>query len=67
MSEIYDTTKRCEGITAAGNQCRCYADRKMNGVPYCRQHAAKELRALARNDAASTVGPAGSQTQGAPK
>jgi hypothetical protein len=51
-------TERCEGITAAGEQCKCWATRYINEVPYCDQHAAKELRALARNESAPTVGTA---------
>lgn len=40
-------SERCEGITASGEQCKCYATERVNEIPYCRQHAAKELRALA--------------------
>jgi len=32
---------RCEGVTAAGKQCKCYATQTINGIPYCDQHAAK--------------------------
>jgi hypothetical protein len=39
--------ERCEGITAAGEQCRCYAAMRVNDIPYCFQHAQKELRAVA--------------------
>jgi hypothetical protein len=35
---------RCEGITGAGKQCKCWATQKVNDVPLCEQHAAKELR-----------------------
>jgi hypothetical protein len=40
---------RCEGITASGEQCRCWAVQRVNEIPYCRQHGEKELRALAVN------------------
>jgi hypothetical protein len=43
-------SERCEGITATGNQCRCWATERINAIPYCRQHAAKELRAVARDE-----------------
>ena len=35
--------KRCEGVTAAGVQCKCYATQRVNEIPYCDQHARKEL------------------------
>lgn len=40
-------TERCEGITASGEQCRCWAVQRINEVPYCLQHGEKELRAIA--------------------
>jgi hypothetical protein len=40
-------TDRCEGITASGEQCKCWAVERVNNIPLCRQHAEKELRALA--------------------
>lgn len=43
------TVPRCQGITAAGEQCRCWAVERVNGIPYCKQHAQKEL-ALARDE-----------------
>jgi hypothetical protein len=51
-------TERCEGITASGEQCRCWAVEKINEVPYCDQHAAKELRAIAGDDEARRLGRA---------
>jgi hypothetical protein len=48
---------RCEGITASGERCKCYAVQRVNEIPYCHQHAEAELRALAGNTAAPTVGP----------
>ena len=52
---------RCEGITAAGEQCRCWAITFINGIPYCKQHAQKELAlamavAKVRPGAANEVG-----------
>lgn len=41
-------TERCEGITSGGKQCKCYATQKINDIPYCEQHARKELSALAK-------------------
>jgi hypothetical protein len=38
--------ERCEGITASGEQCRCWAVQPINEVPYCRQHGEKESRSL---------------------
>lgn len=59
-SAIYYTGARgsdvqCEGITAAGAQCRCRAVGEINHVPYCRQHIAKELRAVAGKKSTPTV------------
>lgn len=40
---------RCEGITAAGEQCKCWAVQQINEISYCKQHAQKEL-ALAHGE-----------------
>jgi hypothetical protein len=48
-------TERCQGIVAAGRQCKCYATQKVNDIPLCDMHAAKELRAVAKNESAPLV------------
>jgi hypothetical protein len=55
---------QCEGIKENGEQCKCWARVLLNEIPYCLQHAYKELRALAAIKGTSAVGPR-SQTQGA--
>lgn len=52
----YILCTRCEGITASGERCRCYAVGKVNDIPYCRQHEAKEL-ALAMQKTPKNVCP----------
>lgn len=48
---MHPKTYRCQGITAAGKQCKCYATQKINEIPYCDQHAAKATReAVAMED-----------------
>jgi hypothetical protein len=49
MTNVRD--QRCQGITAAGVQCKCWARLRINDVPYCLQHGERELRALAINKA----------------
>jgi hypothetical protein len=48
---------RCEGITAAGEQCRCRAVMEVNQIPYCKQHGNKELRAIAMLKPTNEVRP----------
>jgi hypothetical protein len=57
-------TERCEGIIKAGEQCRCYAEARLNGVPYCLQHAEKEVRALASEVNTMDGGTAGEKRSG---
>ncbi len=46
---------RCERITSAGVQCKCWATMRVNSVPYCKVHGEKELRALAMTEAQGRV------------
>jgi hypothetical protein len=57
MTSVTLNNARCEGITAAGEQCRCWATERINNIPYCRQHAAKELRAIAMIESTPQVRP----------
>jgi hypothetical protein len=46
---------RCQAVTSAGKQCKCYATCSVNRLPYCDQHGAKEIRSSLPN-LASVVG-----------
>lgn len=46
---------RCEGIKRSGEQCKCYAVQRVNDIPYCQQHAEKELRAAAIDETPKKV------------
>lgn len=52
------TSVRCEGITAAGLQCRCWATQRVNEIPYCDQHAAKVLKEVSGATSAAKRGDA---------
>jgi hypothetical protein len=42
--------ERCEGITSANVQCKCWATQRVNEIPYCDQHAAKVLREVGKDE-----------------